>query len=80
MVEPDKIPYKKGSLAYNLMVDDWSDLTAAQIAEVLGSTRQSIMSTIPNIYRETGYRIPYVKLRPGRPRKQPEEEKHEQQL
>lgn len=81
MVEPDKIPYRKGSLAYNLMVDDWSDLTTVQIAEVLGSTRQSITSTIQNIYRKTGYRIPHVKMDSrGKPLEQPKEEKHEQQL
>jgi hypothetical protein len=42
MVAPDKIPYKKGTLAYNLMVDDWSDLTSVQIAEVLGCSSGSV--------------------------------------
>ena len=71
MVEPDKIPYKKGGLAYNLMVDDWSDLTAAQIAEVLGCPGQSVRATILNIYKKTGYQVPYVKLGSrGKPLKQ----------
>ncbi len=75
MVEPGKIPYKKGSLAYNLMVDDWSDLTAAQIAEVLGYSGQSVSSTIRSIRKKTGYQVPYVKLGSrGKPLKQPEEE------
>ena len=75
MVEPDKIPYKKGTLAYNLIVDDWSDLTAVQIAEVLGCPAQSVRTTILNIRKRTGYQVPYVKLGScGKPLKQPEEE------
>lgn len=63
MLPPEKIPYKKGTLAYNLMVCDWSDLTAAQIAEVLGCTSKSVTSTICNIRLKTGYIVPYVRLR-----------------
>ena len=62
MVDPEKIPYKKGTLAYNLMVDDWSDLTAAQIAEVLDVPYTSILSVTSKIRRETGYIVPYVRL------------------
>jgi len=70
MVEPDKIPYEKGTLAYNLMVDDWSDLTATQVAEVLGRPVQSVSTTICHIRKKTGYQIPYVKLKRGRPKKE----------
>ncbi len=70
MLPPEKIPYKKGTLAYNLMVDDWSDLTAAQIAEVLGLSGQSVKTAIQRIRKKTGYQIPYVKLKRGRPKKE----------
>lgn len=63
MVEPDKIQYKKGSLAYNLMVDDWSDLTTVQIAEVLDCTDSSIRYAIQRIRERTGYCVPHKKGR-----------------
>lgn len=47
--------FKKGSLAWSLMNDDWSDLTISQIAEVLGASRSTIDTTLSRLRKEGIY-------------------------
>lgn len=56
-----EIPYEQGTISYSLCADDWSDLTARQIAEVLGVKPRSINNAIYRILMKTGYRVPYKK-------------------
>lgn len=58
--------YRKGSIAYALYTDDWSDLNINQISEVLDVLPQQIHSEMSRIKKETGYIVPYVKLSAGR--------------
>ena len=58
MVKPEN-PYEKGSLSWNLMEGDWSDLTVRQIAEVLDVQPSSIYGALKRIQRRTGYVVPH---------------------
>lgn len=64
--EKPKNPYQKGTLAWSVMEGDWEDLTTEQIAEVLCTTPKNINSYISKILKETKYRVPYVRRKPGR--------------
>ena len=50
------------------MEGDWEDLTPSQIAEVLDCTPQAVHKAL-RVIEEGGIEVPYVKGRPGRPRK-----------
>lgn len=54
-------PYKHRSLTWALLEEDWSDLTANEIAEVFGTSRSTIYSCIRRIRVETGYEVQYVR-------------------
>lgn len=58
MVKPEN-PYEKGSLSWNLMEGDWSDLTVRQIAEVLDVTPGGVYSALKRIRYRTGYAVPH---------------------
>lgn len=58
-------PYKKGSVIWSIMEGDWEDLTAAEIAEVLSTTMNSVWSCIGKIKRETGYVVPHAREKTG---------------
>lgn len=47
-----------------------SDLTVAEIAEVLCTTQRSVYNAIFFIKKKTGYIVPYVKMVGGRERKE----------
>lgn len=47
-----------------------SDLTVAEIAEVLCTTRESVSNAIVGIKKKTGYIVPYVKMVGGRKRQE----------
>lgn len=55
-----KNPYRKGTIVWSLFEGDWSDLTAAQIADVLDTTRDCIHAALCRIKRETGYTVPHM--------------------
>lgn len=59
--------YKKGTVAWALMNDDWSDLTPNQIAEVLDVRPDSIHSTLCRLRKE-GIEIQYTRGTKGRKR------------
>ncbi len=63
-----KNPYKPQSLRWKLVEGDWEDLTPSQIAEVLDCTPQAVHKAL-RVIEEGGIEVPYVKGRPGRPRK-----------
>lgn len=56
MTKPQN-PYQKGSMIWKLYEGDWADLTAAQIGEVLGTTRSRIHNMMYEIKRGTGWKI-----------------------
>lgn len=58
MVKPEN-PYEKGTLSWNLMEDDWSDLTVRQIAEVLDVMPGSVYGALKRIQQRTGYAVPH---------------------
>ncbi len=58
-------PFKKRSISWALMEEDFSDLTLEEIAEIFGTNHYSIAETIRHIYRKTGYKVPYVNTRNG---------------
>lgn len=53
------------TLTWCLTHDDWSDLTASQIAEVLASTRHSVTSALSRLRRD-GIEVAYRRDRQGR--------------
>lgn len=55
-------PYRPKSMIWALMEEDWSDLTAEQIAEVFGTRKENIRRTIYLIKKQTGYEVPYIHL------------------
>lgn len=57
--------FKKGTLAWSLMNDDWSDLTISQIAEVLGVSRTTIDTVLYRL-RSEGITIAYQEDKRGR--------------
>lgn len=73
-------PYRKGGIAFDVMeaalqeefdgLPGISDLTTAEIAEVLGTTREAIANAIVSIKKKTGYVVPYVKMIGGRRRRE----------
>ena len=65
MVKPEN-PYEKGTLSWNLMEDDWSDLTVRQIAEVLDIQPSSIYCALKRIQKRTGYAVPHKDGTQGR--------------
>ena len=65
MIKPEN-PYEKGTLSWNLMEDDWSDLTVRQIAEVLDVQPSSIYCALKRIQRRTGYAVPHQDGNQGR--------------
>lgn len=62
-----EIPHKKvdgvyprpGSLLESLLADDWSDLTASQIAEVMGTTPHHVRTVFRDYKKRTGEEIPH---------------------
>lgn len=52
-------PYQKGSIARELLLGDWADLTIDEIAAALHSTYNNISTAIARIKRETGYIVPH---------------------
>ena len=52
--------YKKGTIMWSIVTDDWSDLKVSEIAEVLDANKQTVYSAISNIKKETGYCVPHV--------------------
>lgn len=51
---------KKGTIAWALMNDDWSDLTVKQIAEVLGVSYDTVWTVLYRLKQE-GITIPHRK-------------------
>ena len=64
-----KNPYREGSILWSLVEGDWADLSAAQIAEVLDTTRASIHTYLYKIKHETGYTVPHMTERNQQARK-----------
>lgn len=64
-----KNPYKPQSLRWKLVEGDWEDLTPAQIGEVLDCTPQAV-NKARRVIAMDGIAVPYVKRKPGRPRKE----------
>lgn len=61
--------HKKGTVAWSLMNDDWSDLTVKQIAEVLGVAYDTVWGAIYRL-KQDGIIIPHSKA--ARPKKRDE--------
>lgn len=57
--------YRKGSIKWALCNEDFSDLTVPQIAEVFDVPEATIYHSIGTIKKETGFRVPVVRLPPG---------------
>lgn len=64
MMKPDNI-FKPGSIKWDLLEDDWSDLTVKQIAEALGVSVYTIYHALHDIEVKTGYVVPHKKGVPG---------------
>ncbi len=60
----------RAPICYALLESNWEDLTVREIAEVLDYPVQSVRNAIKDIYKKTGYRVPYKKIKDGRPRKE----------
>lgn len=54
-------PFKPRSMIWALLEEDWSDLTVRQIAEVFGTTEESIYKSMQRIQKVTGKKV-VVKL------------------
>ena len=52
-------PFKPNTVAWNLLEDDWSDLTAHQIAEVLDVQPDTVNKALRTIKKEIGYEVPH---------------------
>jgi len=63
--EPKK---PKRTMTEALRSEDFSDLNAAEIAEIFDTTERGVWCAMAKIYRETGYRVPYVHREAGRRR------------
>lgn len=69
-------PFNQATICYEVMemalqgefdgLPGTDDLTAQQIAEVLGVQKISVVNAIGDIKRRGGYCVPYVKLKGGR--------------
>lgn len=61
-------PYREGTLIWKVMQGSldvwpdggWADLTTEEIAEVLGSKRNTVSCAIGDIRRDTGYHVPHI--------------------
>lgn len=53
-------PYRKGTMIWALYEEDWSDLTIEQIAEVFSTSEQSVIMSMRQIIKQTGYRVPHM--------------------
>lgn len=51
-------PYRPRTIIWSIFEGDWSDLTAGEIAQVLGTSPNAIRCYISTILRQTGYRVP----------------------
>ena len=60
-----KKSHYKGSVAWSLIHDDWSDLTVDQIAEVLCVKSSTVHYAIVSLRKE-GIDVPYTKKKRGR--------------
>lgn len=68
MSEQRQIPFRKGSIAYQIMLGSlqggkeggWADLATHEIAEVLGITTQEVRNSFTIIKRKTGYSVPHL--------------------
>lgn len=52
-------PYQRGTIARELMLWDWSNMTIDEIAAALHSTYNNVSTTIAKIKKETGYIVPH---------------------
>lgn len=69
LVKKVQNPYRPRTMRWALIEEDWSDLTLRQIADVFGCADTSVSMAMQDIYKRTGYRVPYVHLDShGRPR------------
>ena len=59
-------PFRKGSMCWALMEEDWSDLTVKQVAEVFGVGTGTVEAALTRIRRKTGYEVPLVRTRKGK--------------
>lgn len=57
-------PFKPRTMVWALYEEDWSDLTVKQIAEVFGTSPETVYAAIRKVKQVTGYRVPYVTLSP----------------
>lgn len=60
-----KNPFRKDTLAWQLMEGDWEDLTVPQIAEVLAADVETVRTTIHRVKKEASYTVPYKKRPKG---------------
>lgn len=58
-----KKSFQSDSVAYKLLNDDWSDLTAKQIAEVLGVRVDAVYKALRKIQSTTGLYVDYANQR-----------------
>lgn len=54
--------YRKRSIKWALLNEDYSDLTISQIAEVFDVTIGTVANSFRQIYADTGIRVKYTKL------------------
>lgn len=59
-------PYKPRTMRWALVNEDFSDLTVKQIAEVFETSTPVVYAAIKQIEAQTGYKVPYVRLRQKR--------------
>lgn len=59
-MQSKKCPFKKGTIAWALVNEDFSDLTLAQIAEVFGTNEKYIAAVMKGVYQKTGIRVKYT--------------------
>lgn len=53
-------PYNPKSLRGALFLEDWSDLTVMQIAEVMNKDVKTVYQAIRDIRERTGYQVPHL--------------------
>lgn len=59
-MDKPKNPYQINTIIHDLMDGDWGDLTPVEIADVLGTTADTIRVYIRKIKNETGYCVPHT--------------------
>lgn len=72
---PDN-PYRKGTALWAVLegglqevydgLPGWSDLSARQIAEVLGAEKGTVQQALCRICAEADFQVPYARCKPGR--------------